>query len=177
MVDDALVLLREKLLVASDAGEIITIVYHGGSNPGESRKVAPIKVAITEMRARCYETDAVKVFKLNKIAVPDWGIESVVQVERLPQVDDAYVQLIVDRILAKKYHVDLSSGISVHEFFKNGKPRKSAVAVLAVDDEGYYSRPFSVRGPGVLEERRFKDIRKAFQLFEEQVSYLPDLSV
>jgi hypothetical protein len=58
---------RERLQQAIGTGELIGIVYHGGSRPGAFREIAPLQIDADKVRARCYTSNAVKVFSLGKI--------------------------------------------------------------------------------------------------------------
>jgi hypothetical protein len=61
--------LKDKLIEASKAGEIITIVYHGGSQPGTKRDISPIRVSETEVLARCLVTEKPRTFRLSKLEI------------------------------------------------------------------------------------------------------------
>ncbi len=63
--------LREILARAARTGEVLRIVYHGGSQPGTVREIVPIDVTDTEMRARDFAGHQEKLFKLAKIEIPD----------------------------------------------------------------------------------------------------------
>lgn len=52
---------------AIESGEIITIIYRGGSKPGAKRDISPISIKSDKVRARCHSSDAVKQFMLEKI--------------------------------------------------------------------------------------------------------------
>jgi len=55
MVDDSA--LRARLTTAAESGEILRIIYHGGSQPGSSRDVCPIEISgdleLTRFRGHC----------------------------------------------------------------------------------------------------------------------------
>jgi len=72
---------EERLLEAIQDGEIIKIIYHGGSRPGALREIAPMSIKDGLLWARCYTSHAVKCFGLRKIdilegdaqpTVPEW---------------------------------------------------------------------------------------------------------
>jgi len=52
---------------AIETGEIITIIYKGGSKPGAKRDISPISISNGKVRARCHSSNAVKHFMLEKI--------------------------------------------------------------------------------------------------------------
>ncbi len=64
---------RARLLEARDGGEILTIIYNGGSQPGTKRNIVPVKVDATDVRAREADTGAQKVFKIEKIVLVTEG--------------------------------------------------------------------------------------------------------
>lgn len=55
------------LKAAIDTGEIIGIVYHGGSQPGAYREIIPLQIVERQVRARCRMSNKAKVFNLDKI--------------------------------------------------------------------------------------------------------------
>lgn len=52
---------------AMETGEIITIIYKGGSKPGSKRDISPISIKNGKVRARCLSSNAIKQFMLAKI--------------------------------------------------------------------------------------------------------------
>lgn len=62
----------EKVLKdAARAGEVVAIIYHGGSQPGTLRQIAPISVSGNIVWARSFPQNVVKSFSVSKIAFPD----------------------------------------------------------------------------------------------------------
>lgn len=59
-----------KLKEAVTTGEVIEIIYHAGSKPGTVRSLAILQVNEDKYRARCYDTNKVKVFKIDKTEIP-----------------------------------------------------------------------------------------------------------
>lgn len=60
----------EKILSeAISTGEIIAIVYHGGSQPGTKRQISPISISNSKVRARCLNSNETKLFFLSKIQI------------------------------------------------------------------------------------------------------------
>ena len=62
---------ENRLREAIEDGEVLKIIYHGGSQSGSSRYIAPIKVENGKVRARCYSSKDVKVFYINKLTIID----------------------------------------------------------------------------------------------------------
>lgn len=54
---------------AISTGEIITIVYDGGSQPGTKRQISPIRISNSMVRARCLNSNEIKLFYLSKIRI------------------------------------------------------------------------------------------------------------
>lgn len=88
---------RDRLTEAIGAGELVSIRYHGGSDPGAVREILPLAFEGPEnVRARCYTSNAVKIFRLAKIEVmprpvdassPDlWSRSAVLQDVPVPAV-------------------------------------------------------------------------------------------
>lgn len=132
------------------AGEWFEIIYHGGSKPGAKRQIAPIQVMSDRVRARCYTSNAVKPFMLDKIeilevgaisAAPMWSDPAAVPPplasDSLQDVRDVF-RLFSGALQAKGWAVELEEheyGWRLHlsGFFKNGKPRKSPTHTLSYD--------------------------------------------
>jgi len=56
-----------RLKEALKSGEIIKIVYYGGSQPGTCREITPLRILDDEVTAKCYQSDSIKTFKIAKI--------------------------------------------------------------------------------------------------------------
>jgi hypothetical protein len=183
--------IRDVLAQAAKNGEVIRIVYHGGSQPGTVREIIPIEVTETALRARDDSSRQAKVFKLAKIRIPD-------SIETLPNYDPNYQEppeptgligdLLKDRIDQLHdlgWHVELSENrITLHTFFKNGKPRRGFIVGLwyeeysityCVDLDGQQEeerrpspRPYHVSSMNPGAERHFGKISKAISLFLEE---------
>ena len=54
---------------AISTGEIITIVYEGGSQPGTKRQISPISISNSMVRAICLNSNEMKLFCLSKIQI------------------------------------------------------------------------------------------------------------
>lgn len=187
----------EKLKEAAKNGERVKIIYHGGSQPGAQREIAPIKVTETEIRARCYKSNSVKIFKIKKIELAFDGMST-------PAYNPDYKKLVDSRTILEAmsvymeelkqlgWHIDLDQEfISVHRYFKNGKIRKGAdagiifrgesSAIASVEEQdlinegiftisrGNSQRPWYVYGPDLSSARTFTHLDKAIRLFLEQV--------
>lgn len=172
--------LVERLKQASEAGEIITIVYNGGSQPGTKRQISPIKVTQREVRARDMAANEVKTFLVSKLEIVSENHPAndyVVGVVLPPEATNL-VELLKAKVKELEnlgWHVKLSElGVSVHRYFKNGKPRKGAdVGIMKQEDST--SRPWYVWGPDLASARTFSHLDKVVALFLEQANkYAPN---
>uniref|UniRef100_A0A9E7ZTM7 Uncharacterized protein n=1 Tax=Bosea sp. NBC_00436 TaxID=2969620 RepID=A0A9E7ZTM7_9HYPH len=136
------------------AGEWFEIIYHGGSRPGAKRQIAPIAVMTDRVRARCYTSNAVKPFMLDKIEILEVGAISSAPMwndpaaappppatDKLKDVRDVFL-LFSGPLQAKGWAVELEEhdcGWRMHllGFFKNGKPRKTPTHTLSYDHTTY----------------------------------------
>ena len=73
---------EEDIQLAIETGELLRILYHGGSQPGTLREISPKSLKNGKTRAYCYSSGAVKTFMLNKIEIvsneyapkePEWS--------------------------------------------------------------------------------------------------------
>jgi hypothetical protein len=187
--------IRDLLDHAARTGEVIRIVYHGGSQPGTVREVTPIVVTELEMRAHDFASKMNKVFKLDKIEIPDLTSSP-------PEYDPAYKPPPeISRSIKKEFvgkteklerlgwHVKLEEdAISLHRFFKNGKVRKGYEVLmryeefsvgLSVELDGrttetrtQATRPYHVCSRRFAASRSFGHMENAVALFTEEAATL-----
>lgn len=165
----------KKLQQAGNTNSVLTIVYHGGSQPGTKRRIQPIKITPEEIRAAELSTGQVKRFKVSKIEIvsDDHSAKEYIPGAKL---EPEYTNLIeslekkVPTMEALGWHVRLcKSQVSVHRYFKNGKPRKGADAgILFSGDSGV--RPWYVWGPDLPSARTFSNLGNAVRLFLKQAN-------
>ena len=60
---------EDRLHAAIEDGEVLRITYAGGSQPGAERDIAPISIKDGKVRARCYSSNAVKMFVIDKVSL------------------------------------------------------------------------------------------------------------
>lgn len=155
--------LRGVLAQAVNTGEVIRIVYHGGSQPGTVREIGPIKVSETEVVAEELASGVVKTFKLERIEIPDSSAHVVAYDPALsPPVDTRCIKDVCDStrqdLEAMGWHVEASeTSIALHSFFKNGKLRKTPDVQLNYD-EYIVDLVVDFDSPELKEERR-KSVR------------------
>lgn len=129
---------RLRLKDAIETGEILGIVYFGGSQPGTYREIYPIKLEGKHFKAKCFTSDAVKIFTISRVEIlsndasrpTEWSLQHV-DTDRFEHFDTIY-STYGDYFVSLGWHVEVSSsneltitGISLHRYFKNGKVRKA----------------------------------------------------
>ena len=166
--------LINKLSEAIETGEILSVIYHGGSQPGSVRQLSPIKVTSREVRARDVSSNAVKTFLVAKMEL----IGSILTTKQYDpnvingnvepaSIEEAF-QNQVEKLKGIGWHVELEKdSISLHSYFKNGKVRKGADVGITKYDENP-SRPFYVYGPSLASARTFGKLSSAIELFNEE---------
>lgn len=182
--------LRDMFGQAVSTGEVLRIVYHGGSQPGSVREVRPISVTDDELFAHDLASGESKTFKLAKIEIPDPAANPPAY-EPIPVPPPEEVRPIgavfaerVGELAALGWHVEVAEdSISLHGFFKNGKPRKSSDVSLDyeeftydyTDENGDHSRksmrPYHVRSERLV-TRSFGSLSPAVALFWEEARHL-----
>jgi hypothetical protein len=191
----------DTIKILSDAiatGEIIAIQYQGGSKPGAIREIAPLSVTGNNVRARCYESDAVKMFDIKKIVVlPRIILETdegqwrnVAPSLYLTFKDIGELLVSVDKelkLLGWVVHSDRNK-IELFSKFANGNIRKQPTVQLnyeefkfdmvtqedgSIKEENHHLalRPWTVRSRG-LSTNTFKHFNKAADLFISQARKL-----
>jgi len=187
--------LRETMLEVCRNGEVVRIVYHGGSQPGTARDISVITVSDLEIRARDLAVGKAKVFKLAKIELvqnssptPSYDPNAPQKPEPVGTIGDV-LQHDVSGLIALGWHVNISDNdISLHRFFKNGKPRKTADLSLWYDEytqdlvmgedgslqihERKSSRPFHLRSKNYAVTKTFLKMSSAITGFLNEAKTL-----
>ena len=140
MVDDSA--LRSRLTAAAESGEILRIIYRGGSQPGSARDVCPISISGDLLRAHDVAAGADKQFRLSNIEIVDEQVTAPAYdphfvstpVEDGRTIEDVFAPMVAE-LQALGWHVQLSQHeLTLHQYFKNGKPRKRAeVQIMRVE--------------------------------------------
>jgi hypothetical protein len=183
----------ETLRASIRTGEIVTIIYHGGSNPGATREIFPIGILAGDekLRARCIADSATKVFIIDKISIVDNdGVIDIASDIRQSKLYTNLKELYLDvlpRFDIETFHVELGEeDLSVHKKWKNGKPQKGVVIDICYREEytdlefNYESskfdevvkkhhRPWCIGGKNVI-LNRYKDFNKAAYYFIEKIN-------
>lgn len=131
--------IRRRLYEAARAGEVIRVIYLNGSQPGTVREIAPISITDEDVRANCIATDEDKSYKIEGLRLADDSTAINYNPDGPPAPETQSVEVAVaphiDRLKEFGWHVDLSTDrISLHLFFKNGKPRKGYVVVMGFSE-------------------------------------------
>jgi hypothetical protein len=119
--------LEQRLAAAIETGEVIRIVYHGGSRPGAIRDVIPRALTADELRARDVTAGIDKTFLLAKIDITDAPVTAAGG----PQSIEAAIGPRIPDLQALGWHVVLTPTMAtLHAPLKNGKPRTAASVSL-----------------------------------------------
>lgn len=134
-----------RLREAIEAGEVLNIIYRGGSQPGTLREIAPISIKGDKLRARCYSSHAVKTFAIEKIIIVE-GDEQPDVVEWQPSAKPLKRYSSIAELLEKErkflarlgWHIESNNEcLSLHRRFKNGRPRKGSDVSLDYEEYTY----------------------------------------
>lgn len=132
----------DALSAAIRTGEVLTIKYYGGSQPGAERQIAPISMEGSKVRARCYSSNAVKIFSIEKIELcPSRLPESEVawdpakkdirRYNSLQELHDAHQR----DFESQGWHVQFNTGfLSLHRVWKNGNPLKAPEVSISFEE-------------------------------------------
>ena len=182
------------LMSAIGTGEILTIVYQGGSHPGAARQIQPFQIEDNKIRALDIESGMRKQFIISKIEVTD---ESALQQEYVPDIyhrENVSVEELIESHSEKVKKlgwivVATDDKIELFLRFKNGKPRKTPSVgiyyqenVLDYFDDSEGEEAVAVyrksKRPWHAGGKSFKNPQHAFQSFiDEAVQHAPSVRV
>jgi hypothetical protein len=63
--------MKDLLKQATTTGEILRVIYDGGSDPGSVREISPIKISGDKVKAQCLNSGTVKTFLISKLRIPE----------------------------------------------------------------------------------------------------------
>ncbi|MCW3171402.1 hypothetical protein [Shewanella subflava] len=144
-------------------GEILTIIYHGGTNPGGKREVFPVQILPGEekLKARCIDSGDTKVFMIDKISIVD--ADGVIDLAKNVSQSTLYVNLeqlhtdVLSKFDDNQFHVDLGDDyLNIHKKWKNGKHQKGIVMSIYYNAE-YIDHVFS------FETEKIEEVAKTYQ--------------
>jgi hypothetical protein len=180
--------IRERLESAADAGEMVSIIYHGGSRAGIARRVLPVRVTEDAVWAIEADGEQRKQFKLAKIELAPEGVEarnlSDEPAEGPANLEDALTPYLADLEASPWVLVREPSHAALLGRFKNGKLRKRPKLSISYQEPSTTrhetdwktgeqvvverpltgnERPWSVWGPGG--SWQYKKLSSALQRF------------
>jgi len=187
---------EDRLRQAIQSGEVVKVIYHGGSQPGSLREIAPISIKNGKVSARCYTSNAVKSFALEKIVVvegetrpsaAEWQ-PGLVKPEQFASIIEV-LEKRKDLLLQLGWHIESDQDhLSLHGKFKTGKPLKGSDVSLDYEEYTYdlvagmdgeiheenhrkRQRPWTVRGKN-QDTKTYSHLDKAAEVFLEWAKLL-----
>jgi hypothetical protein len=155
--------IRDTLVEACDNGEVIRIVYHGGSQPGTVRDISIITICGLDVRARDLAVGTTKNFNLAKIELadpsttaPHYNPNHPPDVEPTGTIREVFDEM-AGVLKSLGWHVEISDdAISLCRYFKNGRPRKASDIKLCYSE--YVTDAF-VDADGIFNEEKRRSTR------------------
>ncbi|MGA1864349.1 MAG: hypothetical protein ACMUHX_04740 [bacterium] len=182
-----------KLQEAIDNAEVLKVKYYGGSQPGTVREISPISIFNGKVRARCFSSNAIKTFFIDKIELCDIDTTTTWSKEVALKIEYTNLKEVYEKNLSELgklgWHINLEKNlISLHRRFKNGKLLKGPDVSLYCEEYTYdlvfygeddfreenhrkRQRPWIV-GAKNTETRTFGKLDKAVHFFIEQARLL-----
>lgn len=147
---------RDVLAAAIRKGEIVRIVYLGGTRPGSIRDVRPLWLASDFLRATDVAVGEDKTFVLAKIRLADGA--TVTALADAPKTVAEAIAPKVSALQGMGWHVDLTRDAArLRTYFKNGKPQKTDRVSLTFNEyTGIGVVDIDESGNGVLREESWK---------------------
>ena len=191
----------ERFHAAIGTGEILRVVYDGGSSPGSIRDILALEVLSDgKVRAKCLTTGQEKTFFLEKMRLREDAEETYVpaalKLPRYANLSDVFAD-VASEIKDLGWHIQLEDDddggqcLSAHRFTKrSGLPQRAPFASLTfcpmqwdtvVTPDGRYEtenvrprvRPYAVRSKDASSTSAFKELNKAVERFLEAVKAMP----
>jgi hypothetical protein len=174
--------ISEYLLKAIESGEVLNIIYHGGSKPGGMRTIIPRSAGGGALRAVDVETNRVKSFSIKKIEILDEKNEIIkfdIDEKKIEEFQSLTIERIYelykDTLEGFGWQAFLENGmddywneityITLYDSFKNGKPRAHPSVYIYQTKSKY--KPFGV-GSVRMETRTYSSLKKALTVFLEE---------
>jgi len=133
---------EDRLREAIKYGEILKVIYHGGSQPGTLREIAPISIKNGKVSARCYTSNAVKSFALEKIVIVEGEAQPhaaewqprLVKPEQYGSISEL-LENQKELLVQLGWHIEHDNNhLSLHRKSKTGKPLKGPDISLYYSD-------------------------------------------
>jgi hypothetical protein len=136
--------IEAKIQEAIATGEVLTIRYQGGTQPGTIRNISPIRISGDKVRARCLASNVVKTFVISKIELSK-GSNDVdsrwdpTRKDKLKYEDlNSFIEPNKAELEKMGWHVNFSDNhISLHRSYKNGRVLKGSDVSLSYDELVY----------------------------------------
>lgn len=139
--------IRQRMAEAMESGEVVGIIYHGGSQPGAYRDLTPLSFEGDKVWARCHQSRGRKSFRLDKIelrgtvptaqdAANAWteGAGRQETFNDVAGVHSAYAQELESLgWLVSLQLTDDAQYLELRDTYKNGNPKKNPVMELAYE--------------------------------------------
>lgn len=177
--------LLDYLWSATDLGKRISIIYHGGSNPGVARDIIPrsvnenftlkaVDLNSDERVVKLFSIEKIEVHGLARLNMPDALNPRENKSEIFGDIDfnsigDVYLML-RDTLEAMGWHVatyennGLCNRLDVCTYFKNGKPRKIPIVTLYYEKENKI-RPYVCKCREVSLANTYSNLNHAASIF------------
>lgn len=130
--------IRQRLQEACDDGELISIVYHGGSHAGLARRIVVTNVTADAVWAREADGRQSKQFKISKIQLaPADAVVHNLDDSQAPQpstLDEAIAPHMAILMDSPWVVVSEPNAIKLYGTFKNGKRRKRPALALTYQE-------------------------------------------
>lgn len=191
---------EDRLRQAIESGEVLKVIYHGGSQPGSLREIAPISIKSGKVSARCYTSNTVKSFALDKIVIVEGETQlsaaqwqpGLVKPEQYASIAEI-LENQKDLLLQLGWHIESDQNhLSLHRRFKTGKPLKGSDVSLDYEEYAYdlvagldgevheenyrkRQRPWTVRGKN-QDTKTYSHLDKAAEVFLEWAKLLSPLA-
>ncbi|HCP19593.1 hypothetical protein [Spongiibacter sp.] len=133
---------EDRLHAAIEDGEVLRITYAGGSQPGAERDIAPISIKDGKVRARCYSSNAVKMFVIDKVSLvgassstsENWTPGKAVSPQY--RTTDDIVESMKNEWVSAGWHIEKSSEhVGLHMYGKHKKLLKYPTVSIYYDPE------------------------------------------
>ena len=136
---------EERLREAINTGEVLDVIYQSGSQSGTIREISPISIRNGRVQARCLSSHTVKLFNIEKITIVDpdkpqqalkWQA-SAKPIHHYNSITELFEKE-KDFLIQLGWHIEnCNDSLSLHNRFKNGKPRKSSDISLNYEEYAY----------------------------------------
>ncbi|ECL8477544.1 BRCT domain-containing protein [Salmonella enterica] len=181
--------LLDYLWSATDSGKRISIIYHGGSNPGFVRDIIPLSLnenftlqAVdlkgNERVAKLFAIENIEVHGLERLIIPDVlnprknkhkNKHKTTSNIKFNSISEVHLAL-KDTLEGMGWYVatyekdGLCVRLDVCDFFKNGKPRKSPVVTLYFEPENK-TRPYVCKCREISLANTYSNLDHAASIF------------